>query len=408
MRRTTNFRVQYVLSALATIWLAAPGEAAVEEDQILFDFEPTANARFGSAIGTDANYAVIGAPGDQSFSGSAYIWGYGSIGDSGLWIRLGKIRADSPTDSSQFGKAVDISGDVVVVGAPFWATDGYGAAYVYRLEDGPVWAFEQRLTPTLSTSQSNSGYSVAVSGDVIVVSAYYSLVAKVFVYRYDGMSWVKEQDLPITGTGAVPVDVSGDTIALKSSTLKIFRYTGSTWVEEDDLGSAGAFALEGDRLLVGDPVDDVLGENAGAAIVYRRNGSDWEVEQTLRAADSVAGDRFGFRVSLTTGRALIFALGDEGGVGSGYIFDFNGASWGETEKLVSSDAVLGEQFGSALGVIDRSALIGASWYTRSVTQDGVAYGYELVPEPNAALLGATALVVLSALARRTPVDIDRR
>ena len=68
---------------------------------------------------------------------------------------------------------------------------------------------------------------------------------------------------------------------------------------------------------------------------------------------------------------------------------------------------MGEQFGNALGVIDRSALIGASSYTRSVTQDGIAYAYELVPEPSAALLGATALMMLSALARRKPVDIDR-
>lgn len=102
-------------------------------------------------------------------------------------------------------------------------------------------------------------------------------------------------------------------------------------------------------------------------------------------------------------------------MGSGYIFDFDGVSWNEIENLVSSDAVVGEQFGSALGVIDGSALIGASWYTRSVTQDGIAYGYELVPEPSAALLGATALVMLSVLARRSRVDtrveivdIDRR
>lgn len=400
MRRARRARAGLLLPALAMAWLAAPAAAAIEEDQLLFDTEPTANARFGSAIAMDANNAVIGAPGDESFSGSAYIWGYAMAGDSGLWIRLGKIKADSPSNDSQFGKAVDMSGDVVVVGAPFWATNGYGAAYVYRLAEGPVWEFEQRLTPTLTTSQSNAGTSVSVSGDVIVISAFYSPIAKVFIYRYDGMSWEKEQDLPFTGTGAVPVQISGDRIALKSSTLKIFHYTGSTWAEEDDLGAASAFALDGDRLLVGVPGDDALGENAGAAIVYRRIGSDWGVEQTLRAADGAAGDSFGIRVSLTQRRALVFASGDEGGVGAGYVFDFDGSSWGETEKLVSSDAVLGEQFGAAVGVAARSALIGAPYSMRSLSQDGVAYGYELLPEPSAAWLAATALVVLSALARR--------
>lgn len=68
---------------------------------------------------------------------------------------------------------------------------------------------------------------------------------------------------------------------------------------------------------MGVPDDDFLGENAGAAIVYRNSGSEWNVEQTLRAADGAAGDAFGRHVALKPGRALVFASGDEGGVGSG-------------------------------------------------------------------------------------------
>ena len=52
LRRTTNFRVRYLLSALAAVWLTAPSEAAVEKDRVLFDIEPTANARFGRRGGS--------------------------------------------------------------------------------------------------------------------------------------------------------------------------------------------------------------------------------------------------------------------------------------------------------------------------------------------------------------------
>jgi hypothetical protein len=55
---------QIALAALAGVVFAIPAGALSEEDQLLFDIEPTLNARFGSAIATDRNYSVIGAPGD--------------------------------------------------------------------------------------------------------------------------------------------------------------------------------------------------------------------------------------------------------------------------------------------------------------------------------------------------------
>ena len=60
--------------------------------------------------------------------------------------------------------------------------------------EGSAWTFEQRLTPTLTESESNAGWSVSVSGDVIVVGTFYSLVSKAYVYRFDGDSWVRRRN----------------------------------------------------------------------------------------------------------------------------------------------------------------------------------------------------------------------
>jgi hypothetical protein len=294
--------------AVAAILGAAATSAEVAEDQRLFDIEAEANARFGTAVAADAGWAVIGEPGYNGFAGSALMWAFATAGESGLWIRLGRLEADSPDEDAQFGREVAISEDVVV---------------------------------------------------------------------------------------------SGDVLALRSGSLEIFRYDGDTWSAEDDLGPASSFSLHGDRIVVGDPSDDELGNDAGAAIVYRHQGTDWVLEQTLRASDGEAGDRFGSRVALVSGRALIFAGGALGGVGSGYVFDREGVGWAEIEKLVPSDAVLGDQFGSGIAVTERAALMGAPWFTRSVTQDGLTYAYDLpVPEPGSALLTAAALAALGAVRRR--------
>ena len=239
-----------------------------------------------------------------------------------------------------------------------------------------------------------------------MISAYYTFPAATFVYRYnhDTSIWEKEQDLPVGGnTRGVSIAVSGDVIATKPvlrGTLKIFRYLEGTWTEEDDLGSTGNFSLDGDRLLVGDFGDDVNGDNAGAASIYRFDGDSWVVEQTIRASDGAAGDGFGGYVRLTEDRALIVSWQDLEGARSAYVFDYNGSSWTETEKLVASDGAVGDQYGVGMDVFNSGAVIGAYAYTRLENSDGVAFAYNVVPEPGPAVLALAALGTLLGIRAR--------
>ncbi len=213
------------------------------------------------------------------------------------------------------------------------------------------------------------------------------------------------------------VDVSGDVIATKpvlGGTLKLWRYAEEGgWTEEDDFGATGNFSLHGDTLLIGDSQDDGKGENAGAASIYRFDGDSWELEQTLRASDGEAGDLFGIYARLIEDRALLISWNDMGGLRSAYVFDYNGSTWSETEKLVTSDGEIGDQFGAGGWAISHeSALIGASSYDFDEDNQGAAYSFNVpVPEPSASVLAMTALVSLAALMRargRRPRDCSRR
>jgi len=414
MQRPSN----YLFFLMFFCFFLPSGALAVTEDDVIRDTTPIAMEHFGYAIDLDrwsmGTWAVIGAPGDtqgdppQTNAGSASVWAYIVAGDWTGWAKFGDLVADSPALNSHFGSRVAISGDVVVVGAPDWGTDGYGAVYVYRFNEESGWEFEQRLTPTQNvTSQSNAGWSVDVSGDVIVIGAYYTnpIAPATFVYHYNGSTWVQQPNLPVGGnTRGVMVAVSGDVIATKPvllGTLKVFRYAESSWTEEKDFGSTGNFSLHGDRLLIGEPGDDVLGENAGAAHVYRFNGSDdWVLEQTLRASDGEAGNLFGQYLKLNADRALIVAAGNQLPVALPYVFDFDGAMWQETAQLAGSDVVAGQMFAMGpLGIAEEVALIGAPNYTDEEIQDGIVFSYD-VPEPGAGALALAALGTLILLKSR--------
>lgn len=74
----------------------------------------------------------------------------------------------------------------------------------------------------------------------------------------------------------------------------------------DQFGSA--VAKDGDRLLIGARGTDVGGQQqAGAAYVYRWNGSEWVEEARLVASDFFRDSRFGSAVALEGDRAVVGA-----------------------------------------------------------------------------------------------------
>ncbi|MEM9388306.1 MAG: hypothetical protein AAGA68_24860 [Pseudomonadota bacterium] len=75
---------------------------------------------------------------------------------------------------------------------------------------------------------------------------------------------------------------------------------------------------------------------------------DVAVLQKLTAADAAAGDEFGFSVWTDGQRLAVGALeDDDNGEASGsvYLYEFDGGSWLQTQKLLAPDGEPGDQFG---------------------------------------------------------------
>jgi len=150
----------------------------------------------------------------------------------------------------------------------------------------------------------------------------------------------------------------------------------------DEFGTA--VALSGERALVGAPRADAAGSAAGAVYVFERQpDSTWVQTAKLLGSDTVAGDNFGFHVSLQGQRALIGAQGDDplgSNSGSVYVLEWEGGAWVERAKLVPGDGAAGDIFGTRVSLAGERALVGAPGDDYSgLFGAGSAYLFELQP-----------------------------
>jgi hypothetical protein len=140
-------------------------------------------------------------------------------------------------------------------------------------------------------------------------------------------------------------------------------------------------SISGNYAIVGAFAEDVgKNQDQGAAYIYYFNGTVWEQQQKLIAADGADSARFGYSVSISGNYAIVGApLATVGGSidrGAAYIYFFNGASWVQQQQLVASNGAAGDEFGYSVGISGNRAIAGAIYDdVGSNTNQGSAYIY---------------------------------
>lgn len=132
-------------------------------------------------------------------------------------------------------------------------------------------------------------------------------------------------------------------------------------------------SLSGELALVGAPNDDDNGIDSGAAYIYRWNGSSWQEEAKLTASDGGEQDIFGNAVSLSGEVALVGAISsNRTHAGAAYVFRFDGSTWQEEAKLTASDGEIGDIFGQSVSISCEVAIVAAA-LDRNGSSIGSAY-----------------------------------
>lgn len=134
-----------------------------------------------------------------------------------------------------------------------------------------------------------------------------------------------------------------------------------------------SLSTDGLRALVGDFCDDSQGNEAGRAMVFRRQGTEWTEEAELFADTPMAGARFGEAVVIVGDTAFVGAPLE--GSGAVYVFGRRERTWEQTQKLFPSNPASGG-FGAALASDGGVLLAGAPFENDPEASAGAAYFFE--------------------------------
>lgn len=132
-------------------------------------------AAFGGSVSIDGNYLVVGAGGENSNTGAAYIFKKDE-GGTDNWGEAKRIIGSDTETGDIFGNQVSISGDYVLVGAYEENTNGYrsGAAYLFKKDEGGAenWGELKKLLPADGEAEDYFAYRLAIYGSYALIGAY--------------------------------------------------------------------------------------------------------------------------------------------------------------------------------------------------------------------------------------------
>ena len=329
---------------------------------------------YGYAVSLYGDYALVGSPCDNTFTGSAYIYRR----DGEMWNYEQKLVASDNEQYQWFGSAVSIYGDYALIGSP-GSNDLIGSVYVFKLEDD-IWGEEDILTPLMGEQDDSFGSSLSLYEDYALIGAPYddNQNGSAFVFKREGSSWVQQIKLNVTDTNTTFGAIFGHSVSLfgeyaligahlneyTHGSAYVFKRDGENWIEQDKLSPSdgqtyGYFgysvAIHGDYALIG-----AHNGGYGSGYIFQQSGNSWNQEQQLTVDDNKEGDWLGYSVSLNDDYALLGApFKDYEAEGAAYVFKRSDSLWEKDGKLTASDGIEYINFGYSVSLSGNNALLGA-------------------------------------------------
>ena len=299
------------------------------------------------------------------------------------------LKASNTGMDDEFGWAVAVSGDTVVVGAHFEDSNGVGvnpasqadnsatdsgAAYVFVRTEG-VWSQQAYLKASNTDAGDEFGRSVAVSGDTVVVGADLE----------DG-----------NGVGVNPASQANNSVD-DSGAAYIFVRTEGVWSQQAYLKASNpdmqdffgaSVAVSGDTVVVGADFESSNGvgvnpasqadnsaDASGAAYVFVRAVGVWSQQAYLKASNTDANDVFGRAVAVSGDTVVVGAWGESSNgvgvnsasqadnsadaAGAAYVFVRAAGVWSQQAYLKASNTDTFDSFGITVAVSGDTVVVGA-------------------------------------------------
>jgi hypothetical protein len=305
--------------------------------------------RFGYTVVVEGDTIVVSGHQDGDAVGAAYVFER----SAGIWGEVAKLTAPDGGTGDRFGRELALCGDRLVIAAPRDSNlNGFEAGSVYVYErNGTTWGFTAKLRSSDGFANQKFGLGVSLHGTTLAVGAFeanFQDGASIYVLEIGSGAWVEEERLRFLGQ---PINLLGTSFAVGPDLLvagttvdapglytnigevATFVRSGTTWLEQDRMRTDDAFpgenfgsalALEGDRLVVGEGGNNGGATDSGAAHVFVRDGTGWNLERVLVAATSEQGAELGGAIAvagdIVVAGARFSGLGEDD-AGAGYVFN---------------------------------------------------------------------------------------
>ena len=340
---------------------------------------------FGVSVAISGSTAVVGASFKNSNTGAAYVF----VRSGAAWSQQAKLTASDGFSFDRFGASVAISGPTAVVGA-FGQFSNTGAAYVF-VRSGTAWSQQAKLTAADAQEFDNFGASVAICGLTVVVGAdmKHDFVGAAYVFVRSGTAWHQQRKLTAAdgkrGSFGDSVAISGSTVVVGAEAKNfftgaayVFVRSGTAWHQQARLTAADpakdsvfgiSVAVSGPTVVVG--ANHLAGSGTGAAYVFVRSGPAWSQQAKLTAPGPATIDLFGTSVAILGSAAVVGAPGQTS-PGAAYVFARSGTAWHRQAKLTASDGASRDFFGGSVAISRSTAVAGADGNNAAT---GAAYVY---------------------------------
>lgn len=323
-----------------------------------------------------------------------------SLGDGGL-----SLRSTDQAVRIGYGKLKVWDADGQIISARMTLNR---AGLILRMDDrrarypltiDPTFVQEAYLKASNTDAGDEFGYSLAISGDTLVVGA-------------------PGEDSNATGVNGDQTNNSSS----NSGAAYVFVRSNGSWNQEaylkasntgegDEFG--GSVAVSEDTVVVGAALDDSnsMGVNgdgsnniaisSGAAYVFVRSVGSWSQQAYLKASNTGANDFFGFPVAIFGDTVVVGAPAEDSNAtgingnqannsssdsGATYIFERSGNSWSQQAYLKSSNTGSNDRFGKSVAIDGDTVVVAADW------EDSIATGINGNQTNNSATAAGAAYV----------------
>ena len=318
---------------------------------------PTVDDFFGSSVAISGSRLVVGAVGYVA-PGRAYVFDLNSAAPT---VPIVTLNHPHPANLDDFGFSVGIAGTRVVVGVPYNDTGGFdsGRAYVFDVSSVTPAVPVATLNNPVPGGFDYFGNAVACAGTRVIVAAHQdstfaSGAGSVYVYDFANGTPTVPTITINNPSGNSPLDDFGYSVAISGSLLVVGALTGDTGAL--DAGEAYVFdlasgtpavpvaelfnpspggddgdnfghsvAIFGTKVIVGAIRDDTGGYQAGIAYVFDIAAGTPSGPVATFTNPTPAARGFGWSVAISGTRVSVGSPYDDS-AGSVYVYDLAGGT----------------------------------------------------------------------------------